>query len=490
MTQIRVEVRRPKATQAPTRPVYTNVEVRHPKATQAQTRPVYTQVEVWRPKDHTRNTETHLHHSRSTALHSHTRPTGPRLRPPGDTDHLPPGPLPPLGCSPSAWIRYYTDWLPRDTNQLTRAIRAALSWTPPARTAPVFRFEWSHEAAMHNYTVLQASDFDLHQIIHADPLSPLKPGSEWRPVALLDPIFEDHDLWPNVKGQFTHGFHWPLQPIDETDRLRLVDAGIEYGNHKSAQQANSELIPSLKSEVTKGWQLPLPIFNLVKIPGVIVAPLGYVHQFGTRHRHRRTCRQRSHNTRSILQPLQGSTILRQQPTARRTAHPLRVRFRPELPRPPRRRTTPGLPISTGPPGKTRFQIGIPPRTPARRHRKTMHSHHSWPRRSTLRPDVTPPNFRRRGRPTRIQRHLVGNHRSRQRARTTPPGLLETLPESMYKDKIGSPKLEHDNTPFATALPLRVTPETDGNATANNYIDDIIGSFVLLPNKIPTGPSKH
>jgi hypothetical protein len=120
----------------------------------------------------------------------------------------------------------------------------------------------------------------LQKIIHADLLSPLKPGSEWQPVPLLNPLFEDHELWPNVRDQFLNGSHWPLQPLDEGTRLSLVEAGITYSNHKSARLASASLVPSLQSETSKGWQLPLPIFSLHKIPGLVVAPLGYVNQFG------------------------------------------------------------------------------------------------------------------------------------------------------------------------------------------------------------------
>jgi hypothetical protein len=133
---------------------------------------------------------------------------------------------------------------------------------------------------MHNFQVLKAANFNLQHLIQLDPLSPLKPGSEWRPCHLLAPILAGHPLWPQVQEQLQHGYNWPLRPIAETERQAAVLAAISYGNHKSARKSRHELVPSLQLETSKGWQLPLPINLLTEIPGLEAAPLGFAHQVG------------------------------------------------------------------------------------------------------------------------------------------------------------------------------------------------------------------
>ena len=53
----------------------------------------------------------------------------------------------------------------------------------------------STEAANKNFALLKDNDFDLERILLSDGPSPLHPGSEFRPVSLLQPIFEAHPFW-------------------------------------------------------------------------------------------------------------------------------------------------------------------------------------------------------------------------------------------------------------------------------------------------------
>ena len=80
-----------------------------------------------------------------------------------------------------------TLWPPTDKNLLT-AVKAALAWTPKRRTQPIFDFTLSREAAEKNFQVLEHANFDLEKLLLSDGLSPLMPGSEFRPVSLLSPI--------------------------------------------------------------------------------------------------------------------------------------------------------------------------------------------------------------------------------------------------------------------------------------------------------------
>ena len=189
----------------------------------------------------------------------------------------PPHPCPPRKPPPS---NIYSTWVHPNTEHLIQAIDNARKWSPPPFSEPVFKFDWSDKSLQQNWSILESHNFNLQEIIMSDPLSPLFPGSEWKPTSLLQPIFYLHPLWPNVASQFSSGFLWPLSNIDEALQRSAAKCGILYGNHKSATSHCSKIIPSLLNETAKGWQLPIPISKLLNVPHLAVAPLGYVNQHG------------------------------------------------------------------------------------------------------------------------------------------------------------------------------------------------------------------
>ena len=169
-------------------------------------------------------------------------------------------------------------WPPVD-KVLIAAVRTALHWIPEDRTVPIFDFSLSNTAAEKNFAILKSAGFDLQSIIMGDDLSPLRPGSEFRPVGILAPIFEGHPFWPRVRETLSNGADFFLEPIDEADRLKVLDEALEYGNHKSASKHSEALMGMLTKEVAKGWHLPLPIDRLYEIPNLIIGPMGLVEQF-------------------------------------------------------------------------------------------------------------------------------------------------------------------------------------------------------------------
>jgi hypothetical protein len=61
---------------------------------------------------------------------------------------------------------------------------------------PLFEFDMSVEAAEKNYMILvHKFGEDLHEALHAQQGSPLQYGSEFKPVSILAPIFENHPTW-------------------------------------------------------------------------------------------------------------------------------------------------------------------------------------------------------------------------------------------------------------------------------------------------------
>ena len=101
----------------------------------------------------------------------------------------------------------------------------------------LFEFDMSVEAAEKNYMILMHKfGGDLHQALHAQKGSPLQYGSEFKPVSILAPIFENHPTWNKMMTLLTEGSTWPLSPIDEHNRLLDIDDALTFGNHKGANQ--------------------------------------------------------------------------------------------------------------------------------------------------------------------------------------------------------------------------------------------------------------
>ena len=160
------------------------------------------------------------------------------------------------------------------------AITTAMQWQPGKVIAPVFHFQSSTAAAEKNREILQPHGFDLDKIIRQEPNSPLRPGSEFRPVDLLDPVFKGHPKWPRARQLLTRGAHFVLQPLPEPDRVADLVEAIEYSNQKTAVRHALSLRKILDKEVSKGWQLPVPLSLVPRIPGAIVAPLGMAFNSG------------------------------------------------------------------------------------------------------------------------------------------------------------------------------------------------------------------
>lgn len=163
---------------------------------------------------------------------------------------------------------------PPESSQLLAAIRTARAWSPPPPSRPLFKFRLTPIAAKYNMEILESFNFDLGQAIHQDPNSILKPGSEFRPCHLLEPIFRCHPRWPRIKSILTFGGHYPVDHLSTSEQLQDLQDAIAYGNHKSARVTKTWMMSALTKEVQKAWQLPLPVPDLYKIPWAAVAPMG------------------------------------------------------------------------------------------------------------------------------------------------------------------------------------------------------------------------
>jgi hypothetical protein len=162
--------------------------------------------------------------------------------------------------------------------QLRRVLTNAVSWQAPATCPTEFAFEWSPEAAAHNFEILRKYHFDLASALDQQPYSALTIGSEFRSPSILAPIIERHPLWPKVHQMLVSGCDYALEPLTEAERLEDIRANMLRGNHQSAKQHSNRIQEMMESEVTNGWQLILPKLATFLLAGAVLGPLGIVSQ--------------------------------------------------------------------------------------------------------------------------------------------------------------------------------------------------------------------
>jgi hypothetical protein len=167
--------------------------------------------------------------------------------------------------------------IPATFCNLQSRIQTALSWQIPEIQPTPFKFELTREAAEYNWKILCNNNMNLPELSQRN-YNPLMPGTEFRPASILEPIFLGHPLWDETKSLLVHGATAPIQELSEEQRLTDLEDALNYGNHKSAIKQKVHLLKELESEVTQGWQLPLALDAIRKLPEVIVAPLGMVLQ--------------------------------------------------------------------------------------------------------------------------------------------------------------------------------------------------------------------
>ena len=165
-----------------------------------------------------------------------------------------------------------------DEQQLVSTMAHILRQPSQPMKASEFDFHWSPAAANHNWAVLERYDLNVHAALQNQTATQMEFGSEFRSVALLEPLAGYHPLWPRLKQWLVDGATFPLRPLQEHDRMSDLKLALTRGNHKSATIAIDKVEGLLRKEVQRGWQLPLPPDKLVQLPGAIVAPLGLVSQ--------------------------------------------------------------------------------------------------------------------------------------------------------------------------------------------------------------------
>ena len=158
--------------------------------------------------------------------------------------------------------------------------RVCASPVPPPKPSP-FKHERSYEAAVFNSILLRKNDYDLQQIIDKNPRSTISPGSEFRPVEILETFLDQHPFWPKINDIMRHGAFYKFQLVtSDEDRCRENEAILNYGNHSSAQKRPEALIKVSEKDTAAGYSFPVTFDCCKKIRHGRVGPLGVAQHAG------------------------------------------------------------------------------------------------------------------------------------------------------------------------------------------------------------------
>ena len=144
---------------------------------------------------------------------------------------------------------------------------------------PIFKFEVSESAAEFNIATLRNHNFNLDKLLN-NKKSVTSYGSEFKPIAELQPLLGHHPRWKEMKKRLEEGACFPIKEIDEETRLQDLNAMKIRGNHKSAVKNEDYLSSAFEKEIKKGWILLLPDKDIETIPDLELAPMGVADQLG------------------------------------------------------------------------------------------------------------------------------------------------------------------------------------------------------------------
>jgi len=152
-------------------------------------------------------------------------------------------------------------------------IKSIVESFSPRPDKPLFEFAMTSEAAEKNFLILKSFNFDMKKVLEAQANTPMGYGSEFRKGDILQPLLQNHPLWPRLTNLLKLGSQWPTTPISEEDRVADLLEALSFGNHKGASSQPKLLEELVTNDVVHGYALPLPLDKITRIPGICMAPL-------------------------------------------------------------------------------------------------------------------------------------------------------------------------------------------------------------------------
>ena len=96
----------------------------------------------------------------------------------------------------------------------------------------------------------------------------------------MEELWSHHPRWEALRDKLENGIEFPLIDLSEQERLKDLAAAKERGNHKSAATHEKFLADAMKKEVAKGWNLVLPVEEILNIPNLQLSPMGVADAVG------------------------------------------------------------------------------------------------------------------------------------------------------------------------------------------------------------------
>ena len=168
-----------------------------------------------------------------------------------------------------------------DDEGFFRTVEQIYGTAVPTPTASEVHFEYTVDAAEHNAALLASFEYDMDKLIDANMGTTLQYGSEVRPMSQLQPLLRHHPDWTDFEKDMTHGIDYPFEKeISESERLRVLEANIERGNHKSALKTDDRhhVTKLMTSDVELGYAVPVTLECVRKLKDAEVYPIGLQNQ--------------------------------------------------------------------------------------------------------------------------------------------------------------------------------------------------------------------
>jgi hypothetical protein len=151
----------------------------------------------------------------------------------------------------------------------------------PVLRASEIRFNTSEDSLEFNTRLFEQYDFDFKKLLAGNRGTTINFRSEFRPLASLKRIFGRHTNFEFFAHIITKGMSYVFtRELTEEERTTELAANIERGNHKSANDAPTEVIHLLGKDIKHGFSLPILPHIISKKKGAFVQPCGMVRQFG------------------------------------------------------------------------------------------------------------------------------------------------------------------------------------------------------------------
>ena len=140
------------------------------------------------------------------------------------------------------------------------------------------------------------------------------PGSEFRAVEVIEPLFKYHKLWKKMRQIIASGVDYPLNNTTNDASNKDLRGMIERGNHRSALLKDNKptLVKNYAKEVEHGWMLPVTIESLEKLRGAAVIPIGVAQQTSIDEQGERYTKRRTTHDASFPSPSGTSINIRLQ----------------------------------------------------------------------------------------------------------------------------------------------------------------------------------